>query len=166
MTSYRTRLPLAIALSSALAFAVGCDHNRTDEAAMEPAGTTAAETTAADTTATEPAPPASTEPMAPADTTTPADTTAPATGDGIPGDGLDSAQPVDDTWITTKVKSSLLADTDVAGLQINVDTLNGVVTLAGEVEQQAQIDKAISIARGIKGVTDVQSTGLVVGPAN
>ena len=33
-----------------------------------------------------------------------------------------SAQPVDDTWITTKVKSSLLADTAVAGTKIDVDT--------------------------------------------
>ena len=76
-----------------------------------------------------------------------------------------SAQPVDDTWITTKVKSSLLADSDVSGLDINVDTLNGVVTLQGQVESQAQIDTATRIARGIEGVTDVQTTNLTVGNA-
>src|SRR5690606_18192413 len=76
------------------------------------------------------------------------------------GDGRDSDQPVDDTWITTKVKSSLLADTDVAGLDINVDTLNGVVTLRGEVDSQAQIDEATRIAREIEGVTNVDASGL------
>src|SRR5690606_15544843 len=69
------------------------------------------------------------------------------------GDGRNSDQPVDDTWITTKVKSSLLADSDVAGLDINVETVNGVVTLTGEVDQQAQVEHATRIARGIEGVT-------------
>ena len=47
-----------------------------------------------------------------------------------------SAQPVDDTWITTKVKSSLLADTAVAGTKIDVDTVNGVVYLTGTASTQ------------------------------
>src|SRR5690606_15875348 len=38
----------------------------------------------------------------------------------------DSDQPINDTWITTKVKSSLLADSDVAGLDVSVETVNGV----------------------------------------
>ena len=74
----------------------------------------------------------------------------------------DSDQPVNDTWITTKVKSSLLAESDVSGLDINVDTLNGVVTLRGQVDSQAQIDTATRIARDIEGVTDVQTSGLTV----
>ena len=74
----------------------------------------------------------------------------------------DSDQRVDDTWITTKVKSSLLAESDVSGLDINVDTLNGVVTLRGQVDSQAQIDTATRIARDIEGVTDVQTSGLTV----
>ena len=47
-----------------------------------------------------------------------------------------SAQPVDDTWITTKVKSTLLADTAVAGTKIDVDTVNGVVYLTGTAGSQ------------------------------
>ncbi len=133
-----TRIPLVIALSTALAFTVGCsDRTADDRAAMEPAGEPAAQA--------EPAP-APVEPMTSAD---------PAAGN--------SEQPGTDTWITAKVKSALLADTDVAGLEINVDTINGVVTLAGQVAEQAQIDEAIRLARGIEGVTDVQTTGLVVG---
>lgn len=158
MKSYNTRIPLAIALSSALAFAVGCDNRTADDGtAMDPV----------DDTATQPAPPATTEPMTPADDAAyTSDATADATQAGTMDDGRDSDQPVDDTWITTKVKSSLLADTDVSGLKIDVETVNGVVTLTGNVEQQAQIDKAASIARGIEGVTDVQTTALVVTPAN
>ena len=38
-----------------------------------------------------------------------------------------------------------------------------MVTLAGQVAEQAQIDEATRLAREIEGVTDVQTTGLVVG---
>ncbi|MEN1973412.1 BON domain-containing protein [Luteimonas sp. MJ204] len=76
----------------------------------------------------------------------------------------DSDQPVDDTWITTKVKASLLADEDVAGLQVDVETVNGVVTLSGDVDSQVQVDEALRIASGIEGVTDVDTTGLRVDP--
>lgn len=74
----------------------------------------------------------------------------------------DSDQPVGDTWITTKVKTSLLADEDVAGLQVDVETVNGVVTLSGDVDSQAQIDEAKRIAAGIEGVTEVNTDALRV----
>jgi hyperosmotically inducible protein len=77
-----------------------------------------------------------------------------------------SAQPVDDTWITTKVKSSLLADTVVAGTKIDVDTVNGVVYLTGTAATQAQVDQASKIAAGIQGVSKVDATKLKVVPAN
>ncbi|WP_407353851.1 BON domain-containing protein [Luteimonas sp. R10] len=73
---------------------------------------------------------------------------------------MDSDQPVDDTWITTKVKSSLLADTDVAGLDIDVETVNGVVTLSGDVDDRAQIEQARQIAADIDGVVEVDTSGL------
>jgi hyperosmotically inducible protein len=77
-------------------------------------------------------------------------------------DDANSQQPVGDTWITTKVKTSLLADDDVAGLQIDVDTVNGVVTLTGDVASQAQVEEARRIASEIEGVTDVDTSGLNV----
>lgn len=77
----------------------------------------------------------------------------------------DSDQPINDTWITTKVKSSLLADSDVAGLDVSVETVNGVVSLSGDVESQAQIDRAIEITRGIEGVTSVESSNLTLDSA-
>ena len=73
-----------------------------------------------------------------------------------------SAQPADDTWITTKVKSSLLADTAVAGSKIDVDTVNGVVFLTGTVNSQAQADAAKKIAAGIQGVSSVDASKLKV----
>lgn len=75
----------------------------------------------------------------------------------------ESEQPASDTWITTKVKADLLATEDVSGLDIKVDTVNGVVTLSGRVDSQAQIDKAVSVTRAIKGVSKVDSKGLKVG---
>ena len=74
----------------------------------------------------------------------------------------DSDQPINDTWITTKVKSSLLADSDVAGLDVEVETVNGEVRLSGQVDSQAQADRAVQIARDIEGVTNVESSGLSV----
>ncbi len=76
-----------------------------------------------------------------------------------------SDQPVNDTWITTKVKADLLATEDVSGLDIKVETVNGVVTLSGNVDSKAQADKAVSVARAIKGVSKVDSSGLKVAGA-
>jgi hyperosmotically inducible periplasmic protein len=64
---------------------------------------------------------------------------------------------IDDSTITTKVKSALLADPDVKGLDIKVETNKGEVQLSGFVDSQIQIDRAISVARGIEGVKNVQN---------
>jgi hyperosmotically inducible protein len=72
----------------------------------------------------------------------------------------DSEQPVTDTWITTKVKSTLLATEGVAGSDINVTTVDGVVTLAGVLDTQASVDKAIEVTRGIEGVVSVDTRAL------
>ncbi|MBB3342193.1 MULTISPECIES: BON domain-containing protein [unclassified Luteimonas] len=74
----------------------------------------------------------------------------------------DSHQPMSDTWITTKVKADLLASSDVSGLDISVETSNGIVSLSGDVETQAQIDRATAIARGIEGVKSVDAKQLKV----
>jgi hyperosmotically inducible periplasmic protein len=74
--------------------------------------------------------------------------------------GAESAQPATDTWITTKVKTALLAESDVAGTDINVSTSNGVVTLAGVLSTKAEVDRAVAIARDIEGVVDVDTRAL------
>ncbi|WP_031372369.1 MULTISPECIES: BON domain-containing protein [Lysobacter] len=86
---------------------------------------------------------------------------SPAGNDPATGTGNESAQPVSDTWITTKVKAELLATKGVTGTDINVETVNGVVRLSGHVDGKTEADKAVEIARKIDGVKKVDSTGLV-----
>jgi len=83
-----------------------------------------------------------------------------------PAAEADSSQPASDTWITTKVKSSLLADTSVSGSKIEVDTVDGVVYLTGTAATQAQVDAAKNIAAGIEGVSRVDASKLVVSAGN
>lgn len=76
----------------------------------------------------------------------------------------DSEQPVNDSWITTKVKADLLVTEETKGLDINVTTTNGVVTLSGKLDNAMQVDKAVAVARGIRGVVSVDATTLTVKP--
>ena len=75
--------------------------------------------------------------------------------------GNESAQPVSDTWITTKVKTELLATKGVSGTDISVETVNGVVKLSGHVAGKAESDKAASVARNVDGVKSVDTSALV-----
>ena len=65
-----------------------------------------------------------------------------------------------DSWITTKVKSDLLADSITKGLDISVKTRNGVVALSGSVTSEDAIDHAKDIARNVEGVKSVDTAGL------
>jgi len=66
--------------------------------------------------------------------------------------------PVDDGTITARVKTALLNDKTISPQQIDVQTANGVVTLSGKVKNKEEETKAIAVARGIRGVTDVRSS--------
>jgi hyperosmotically inducible protein len=68
-----------------------------------------------------------------------------------------------DATVTSTVKTKLLADTTVAGLRIDVDTLDGVVTLSGEVRSQREKDVALRLARDTVGVREVNDR-LVIAP--
>lgn len=69
-----------------------------------------------------------------------------------------SDQPVADTAITTKVKASMAADSQVSARNINVTTVNGVVELRGTATSQNEVDKAVSIATGVDGVKSVKNS--------
>lgn len=73
---------------------------------------------------------------------------------------MDSEQPVTDTWITTKVKADLATTEGVKSTEISVETVNGVVTLIGVLDSKTGVEKAIAVAKGIKGVVDVDASGL------
>jgi hyperosmotically inducible periplasmic protein len=60
-----------------------------------------------------------------------------------------------DSAITTDLKAKYLAEPGVSGVDIHVETNNGVVTLTGNVKTKAEMAKAMSIARGTNGVKRV-----------
>ena len=64
---------------------------------------------------------------------------------------------VDDTVITTKVKTAVLNEPSLKSAEINVETFKGVVQLSGFVGSQADINKAAEVARGVSGVKSVKN---------
>ncbi|MEE4167220.1 MAG: BON domain-containing protein [Desulfocapsaceae bacterium] len=68
---------------------------------------------------------------------------------------------VDDSVITTKVKSLLAADDFLKSFQIGVETYKGIVQLSGFVNAQKAVDKAIEIAGSVKGVKSVKNDLIV-----
>ena len=83
---------------------------------------------------------------------------AQATGDAAERAG----QAVSDTWITTKVKSVLLADSDASGLDLSVETNDGVVTLEGELTSQESLDHVRTLVMDVEGVRRVDVNALTV----
>lgn len=78
--------------------------------------------------------------------------------------GAAQAADTPDSWVTTKVKLSLLTTEGVSATHVDVDTLDGRVTLHGTVGSDAEKAKAETVARGIKGVSDVRNLLQVVAP--
>ena len=64
---------------------------------------------------------------------------------------------VDDSVITTKVKSMLAADDFLKSFQIGVETYKGVVQLSGFVNSQAAVDKAVEITKNVQGIKSVKN---------
>ncbi|TPQ26226.1 BON domain-containing protein, partial [Methylomonas koyamae] len=62
-----------------------------------------------------------------------------------------------DSVITTKVKAMLFDEPNLRSGQINVETFKGIVQLSGFVSSQADINRAVEIARNVKGVTSVKN---------
>lgn len=67
-----------------------------------------------------------------------------------------------DAWITTKAKMALLTTEGVSSTAINVDTVDGRVTLHGKVETSAEKEKAGAAAKGIEGAREVRNLIQVV----
>lgn len=68
---------------------------------------------------------------------------------------------IDDSVITTKVKSQLAADDFLKSFQIGVETRRGIVQLSGFVNSQQAVEKAGQIARGVMGVQSVKNDLIV-----
>jgi hyperosmotically inducible protein len=76
---------------------------------------------------------------------------------GCANTGEKSGAYADDSWITSKVKSEMVANKQVRARDISVNTNRGVVTLSGSARTEEESNKAAEIAHSVKGVTDVKN---------
>ncbi len=72
-------------------------------------------------------------------------------------------QYIDDVAITTSVKTKILAEPMLKVMQINVETMQGVVQLSGFVDSRLHANKAVELAGGVGGVVSVKDN-LIVRP--
>ncbi len=68
---------------------------------------------------------------------------------------------IDDTVMTSRVKAVLLNDPAVSGLAINVETFKSTVQLSGFVKTAAERNRAVQLARDVKGVRQVKNDILI-----
>jgi osmotically-inducible protein OsmY len=68
-----------------------------------------------------------------------------------------TGQYVDDSVITTKVKTAILAEPGLKVSEINVETFKGIVQLSGFVSSRSDVDSAIRVARAVDGVKSVKN---------
>lgn len=80
---------------------------------------------------------------------------------GCAGAGTKTGEFVDDSTITTKVKSAFATDKTVSAIKVHVDTEKGNVRLSGTVKSDTEKQRASEIARSVAGVKSV-SNNLVV----
>lgn len=64
---------------------------------------------------------------------------------------------IDDTALTTKVKEAIYREPTLKSSEINVETFKGIVQLSGFVSSQANISKAVDVARAVSGVQSVKN---------
>jgi osmotically-inducible protein OsmY len=64
---------------------------------------------------------------------------------------------VDDTVITSKVKTAIFQEPVLKSREINVETFKGTVQLSGFVSSQSDVAKAVEVTRGVPGVKSVKN---------
>ena len=69
---------------------------------------------------------------------------------------------VSDSWITSKAKIALFADSRVPGTSVNVETQKGTLYLRGKVDTDAAKQAAEEVAKGVDGVKSVKNELQVV----
>ena len=83
--------------------------------------------------------------------------TPPPSTAATPSAGATVGAAIDDTVLTTKVKTALMDEASMKSLAVSVETIKGDVRLSGFVDNQAQIDQALKVARGVEGVKSVKN---------
>lgn len=64
---------------------------------------------------------------------------------------------IDDTVLTTRVKSALMANPQVNSYDFKVETRKGEVMLSGFVNSQAELNQATAIVQAVDGVKSIQN---------
>jgi hyperosmotically inducible protein len=78
----------------------------------------------------------------------------------------ETRQVLSDGWITTKVKSEILADSASKGYTVQVETTQGAVVLKGTLANETAVAQIKAIAEKVEGVRSVDTTALKLGRAN
>lgn len=81
-----------------------------------------------------------------------------ADSDGFPGY-------VRDQWITTRLRTAIMFDSEISSINYSIDTVQGSIYLMGVAKSQAELDKVIAAARTIPNVRDVVSYVKMAGEA-
>ena len=68
-----------------------------------------------------------------------------------------TAEYIDDSYLTTKVKAAILRDPTLKSSEINVETYKGAVQLSGFVNSRADINRAVEVTRTVRGVKAVRN---------
>ena len=84
---------------------------------------------------------------------------------GTPPPSTTVGTEIDDSVVTARVKSALLADPNVKSFGFKVETRKGEVQLSGFVDSQTQIDRAIAVTRGVAGVKNIENKVSLKGAA-
>lgn len=71
--------------------------------------------------------------------------------------GRTAGEAMDDAAIVAKVKAAMLSSSQVEGLDVNVDSRNGIVTLSGSADSMAERSQAEQIAKSADGVKGVDN---------
>ncbi len=74
----------------------------------------------------------------------------------------ETAEVATDVTITAKVKTALAVDSQLSALDINVDTVKGVVSLWGRAPSEEAVKRATTLTKGVEGVTEVKNQLTVV----
>ena len=72
---------------------------------------------------------------------------------------------IDDSVVTSSIKSALLAEPNIKSFDFKVETHKGEVMLSGFVDNQAQLDQATALARAVPGVKSIQNNVSLKGAA-
>jgi hyperosmotically inducible protein len=81
----------------------------------------------------------------------------------MPVPGTTVGTDIDDSVITSRVKSALLADADIKSFDFKVETRKGEVLLSGFVDNQSQVDRATAATQAVAGVKGVQNNVVLKG---